>query len=436
MKVKTVVSFAIVAALFTGVGFFFGSQDLSDSENQGASNSDIDALQKDRQRLRDELAKSQRRLAQLEKDQQDFAALRASRGRSSQGTSSLPGSGTAVLDSSSQGAQLSATIERLQRELESARKKLQPMSDAELAAKVDEIQSNFEVALKGKDALGALAAMKALKALDSRAFPTVLKLWDALRKEDYLGLGKRERRALIDPAVMHWALSTEDLGLDEKLTARFQGAALRALRKLDGGDPEKLTKSYLAYMGRLGEPGALPEPDAKTGKRARDSYRQALRELSRVESPESARYLSGILGKNGYPEDVRLTALRGIARQADSSEEALKAVEDATFDTDPKIKSAAILVKKQLEAPVPGVFITKVRSDGQGHSLGIPVGGIIVSYNGQEVRDSGDIKRARKRAKDEFSVVKVQVNGEIREYKIKSGSRLGVDGNEVKGQGQ
>lgn len=435
MKAKTLISFAIVAGLFTGVGFFFGNQDLADSDNQGSVNSDIDALQSDRQRLRDELAKARRHIKQLEKDQQDFAALRSSGSPISATTKSLSGADTAVVDSAS-GGQLSATIERLQRELDLARAKLKPMTDAELAAKVDEIQSKFEVALKDKDALGALAAMKELKTLDSRAFPTVLKLWDALRKEDYLGLGKRERRALIDPEVMHWALSTEDLGLDGKLAARFQGAALKALRRLDGGDPEKLTKSYLAYLGRLGEPGALPEPDAKTGKRERDSYRRALRELSRVESPESARYLSGILGKNNYPEDVRLTALRGIARQADSSEEALKAVEDATFDADPKIKSAAILVKKQLEAPVPGVFITKVRSDGQGHSLGIPVGGIIVSYNGQQVRDSGDIKKARKRAKDDFSVVKVQVNGEIREYKIKSGSRLGVDGNEVKGQGR
>jgi len=434
MKSKTLFQFLFVAVLFSGVGCFISQQFVLDEEKAESSyDASFQALRTANARLKSELARAKRRISLLEEDQN--LAKRKKGPKSSSllpKTSELSSASTAIVGSN-QVVAMSQTIARLEKDLEAARKKLRPLSDEEMAEKVAEIKTKFESAIFDGQGKAALAAMKELSKLDSRAYPALLGLWNTMREKEWMGLGKRESRSWLSTDLMHWALNTENLGVDKKTTGRIQALSLKALRKMES-NPEKLAGSYVAFLDRLGDPKErVKEGEKGQKKKQRDSYRLALRELARVEDSQSTVYLTGVLNNNSYPSDVRLTALKGLTRQGDSSDEAFKAIEDAQYDSDPRIKNYAVLAKQQLNAPVPGVFITKVSGKGQGKKLGIAVGGIIVSYNGKTIRNNGDLKKQRKRAKGEFSTIRVQINGQVQTYKVKNNGDLGLAGNSVRG---
>jgi hypothetical protein len=429
---RPIIQSLVLAGIFSAVGFGFGAiffGDLQEDRDETAV-SQNDGRSAELQRLKSALAKAQAKIKILEEGQ----AL-ASESRTK--TTLLPA--PRLPDSATQEAKelftkLNTRIASLQEELDKERKKDAPLSDEEMAEKVQELKDKFDDALAKKSGADALKAMKELSKLDSRAYGTLVGLWDKMEKAKWLGLGWRERRGWASADLFHWALNPKGMSLgNEKLEQDFRVQAVWLLGWYED-DATKKADTYTSFLSTLTLPSELTEEEKRKRSRRRgwdadkDLYRASLRGLSRIPSSEASRLLTGLVSNAGAPNDIRLTAVRGLSKQLDDA--SLQALKYAVNDPDPQIRRSAELGLVRRDPPVRGWLITDITKNSQAATLGIESGSIIVGADGKNMTSSRDLFQKIYRSKEDVHV-SVYKNGAVQIYKFKGGQRLGVDGEDI-----
>lgn len=428
---KTLVLAGSCVAIGVGLGATFigelkedGTVQKDDSE--GAYLSEI-------QRLKSALASAQSKIKQLQLDE-----LQANKPQIRK-TTALPKMAlpdTADEQSKAVVAKLNERIADLEVELAAEKKKTAPLSDEEMAAKVQELKDKFNDAFAQKDGAAAMKAMKELAKLDSRAFEARVELWAKMEKSKWLGLGWRERRGWSTPELFHWALKPGEMKLsDPKMATEFRKTAVWLLGFSDD-EPSKKAKTFASFLGTLPLPTELTDEEKKARRGRRrwepdsDLYRASLRSIARIPSDESAQILTGLVNNSAAPNDVRLTAVRGLARQRDDA--SLQALKYAANDGDPEIRKTAEVGLVRRNPPIQGYLITDVTKNSQAAGLGLEAGSIITGADGKTMKPN-DIFQKIYRSKEPV-MVSVYKNGVVQTYKFKGGQRLGVNGEEVKPQ--
>lgn len=331
-------------------------------------------------------------------------------------------------------ALLRARIAELEAELAEADPEAKArLSDSAMAAKVSSIRARFAEALKDGDGPAAMALMAELAALDERAFPALVELWGQMREAGWPGVDKRERLAWANPEVLRWALLGEGLG-DDAVARRFLREAIGALRHIEP-DFARQAATLLAYLEKNSPQQFNARQLRKLGNRVSkiDPYRNALRQLGRIDDPASAARLGAVANQADLPRDMRLQAIDGLRRQrSDAAENALRV---AMNDADPRVRQAAELALGRRNPAATGYFITEHDRKSQARELGIAPGAIILSFEGKPVRRERDIERLRRRVKGPTASIQVYQDGQVRTVQLDPKRRLGIDGDSVQKRG-
>ncbi|MDF1666481.1 MAG: hypothetical protein P1V97_32330 [Planctomycetota bacterium] len=428
---KSILKSVALAGTCIAIGVGLGATFLAELKDESAILQDDDsaAYLSEIQRLKASLANAQSKIKQLQEE--DLLAARPKKRTTALPAISLPD--TADAQSKAVVAKLNERIADLQSELEAEKKKTAPLTDEEMATKVQELKDKFNDAFAQKDGQAALKAMKELAKLDSRAFEARVELWAKMEKNKWLGLGWRERRGWSSPELFHWALSPEGMKIaDPKMAKEFRKTAVWLLA-FSEDDPSKKAKTFANFLGTLPLPTELTDEQKKARQGRRrweadsDLYRASLRSIARIPSDDSAQILTGLVNNNAAPNDVRLIAVRGLARQKDDA--SLQALKFAANDGDPDIRRTAEVGLIRRDPPVQGYLITDVTKNSQAAGLGLEAGSIITGADGKTMKPN-DIFQKIYKSKDPV-MVSVYKKGVTQTYKFKGGQRLGVNGDEV-----
>lgn len=428
---KSILKSLALAGTCVAIGVGLGATFLTELKDDAGitENDDSAAYISEIQRLKASLTKAQSKIKQLQEE--ELLAARPKKTTTALPTIALPDNADA--QAKAVVAKLNEQIAELQSELDAEKKKTAPLTDEEMAAKVQEIKDKFNDAFAQKDGEAAIKAMKELAKLDSRAFETQVELWAQMEKNKWLGLGWRGRRGWSTPALFHWALTPEGLkNTDPKMAKEFRKTAVWLLAFSDD-EPSKKAKTFANFLGTLPLPTELTDEQKKArGGRRRweadsDLYRASLRSIARIPSEDSAQVLTGLVNNNSAPNDVRLIAVRGLARQKDDA--SLAALKFAANDGDPEVRRSAEVGLVRRNPPVGGYLITSVTKGSQAAGLGLEAGSIITGADGKSMKPN-DIFQKIYRSKDPVNV-SVYKNGVLQTYKFKGGQRLGVNGDEV-----
>lgn len=372
---------------------------------------------------------------------------------------------TAAVDSSVLAAR--ARLSKLQQELAMA--KSGKLTDAEMAAKISEAKGRFALAVADRDADAAAKAMKELADLDERAFPELVAMWKEMEESNWLrerepegeagrGRGRGRRRGpggrgnWASKPFFHWVLGESSLGLTSKMVEQLQSMAVMILSFMEA-DKGKLALTFSEFLGTLADPKELveeePKEPAQAGNRGRrgrrggrrgrrgpwgnryegDLYRSTLSALSRIKAPKAAETLASVALNRNLPGDVRRMATRGLRGQ--EGPEVDSALSTLAADANEEVRSQAERANKMNQSPVSGVYVTRINQGSQAEQLGIPVGAIIVSFDGKPVTGERDLRRFSRETKKDTVVMGVYVNGTTLQKTINAKKRLGVDGDSV-----
>lgn len=426
---KTLVLAGSCVAIGVGLGATFIGElkedgNVQKDDSEGAYLSEI-------QRLKSALASAQGKIKQLQMDE-----LKANKPLIRK-TTALPKMAlpdTADEQSKAIVAKLNERIADLEVELAAEKKKTAPLTDEEMAAKIRELRDKFDDAFAKKDGAAAVQAMREMAKLDSRAFKARVELWGQMEKNKWFGLDWRGTRGWSTDELLHWALKPDGMKLDDpKLAADFRKTAVWRLG-FSQEEPAKKAKTLASFLGTLPLPTELTDEQKKARRRRRgwkpddDLYRASLRNIARIPSEESAQILTGLVNNSAAPSDVRLTAVRGLARQKDDA--SLQALKYAANDGDPEIRKTAEVGLVRRNPPIQGYLITDVTKNSQAAGLGLEAGSIITGADGKTMKPN-DIFQKIYRSKEPV-MVSVYKNGVVQTYKFKGGQRLGVNGEEVK----
>jgi hypothetical protein len=431
---RSIMQSLVLAGVFSAVGFGLGAGFINDmaGDETDTQTKQSDLRSQELQKIREALAQAKSKIKRLEEGLELAHARGPSRKTSLLPTAALPaGAGQSAKDLV---AKLNSKISSLETDLAAERKKTAPLSDEDMAEKVRGIRDKFDDAFASKSGAEALKAMKELSKLDSRAYQTLVELWGQMEKSKWLGLGWRERRGWANADLFHWALKADGGPVsDPKLAADFRKQAVWLLGWYEE-DSAKKAETYSAFLATLPLPGELTEEQKKKRRGRRgmqadnDLYRSSLRSLSRIPSSATAQLLASLVNNSQAPSDIRLTAVRGLARQRDESSHL--ALKQAANDPDPLIRRTAELGLLRRDPPIRGYLITDVTKGSQAAGLGIEAGSIIVGSNGKTMTSSRDLFQSIYSSKTDV-VVSVYKNGAVQTYTFKGGQRLGVDGEDV-----
>lgn len=294
---------------------------------------------------------------------------------------------------------------------------------------VEDFEKQFQAAFAAKDGQAAWKAMAGIVKL--KDFPSYMQKWGQMREAKWLGLSQWERRGHRSAELLHWALTTSALGLNEEATKEFQRGALWNLNQYEK-DATKVSETLAIFIRSLPTPEAQKEN--RGGRRGwnRDPYRSALSSLSQVKDASAIQPLGAVLGNTKNPDDVRLSALRGLTWRKDDAARSI--IESHVNDPNEKIREKAQLSVKKNSPPVTGYLITSVDKDLPAAKAGLLVGHIITSINGKAIQSGRDII-ATVRAAQDGQVLPVVVHDGSSTKTLNltiAGRRIGVFGDSVK----
>lgn len=428
---KTLIICVLLPLMAGSVGLWLGGGALKElleepeKETAKAENPHLIENRELRQSIRD----AQRTLSVLDGQRQEAAEV---------AKKTLELNATELLAKPGEGAELTSLrgqIARLKSDIERAKNGEIVLDQVEIAQRIAEIKAGFEKAKAAGDGDGMISALSELAKLGESAYPDVLKLWKQLNDSNWSGVGFRARFGMgwADKDLFTWSLTSGALGVDAETARKFQGTAVMAYRRMET-DATKRAQTYSVFLSNSPAPSPLTDAQKNATGFQRmmtmieDPYRGAVMQVSRTNDPSSVTTLNKVLTDGEVPNDVKVVALTGLAKN--DSPEAEQAIDDALNDPDPEIQEAADLAKKLSNPTVAGFFILTV-SDGQLKSAGVVPGDYLVTYNGAVVRGMRDLFVLPQSAETETVEVVISSGGSIKKVEVSTTDPLGITGDYV-----
>lgn len=292
--------------------------------------------------------------------------------------------------------------------------KKKPKTPEEVAAYVEELRGRIPELVEKKDGKALIKLMHELASLGEQGYMSAIEISGILSQdvesgELKLGISQNEfYMAFGGPMVpvMVWGL-----GQGENVPAGFRIGAAYGLpwqRDVDAG------KIFLEAL--------------KTEKNA-DVARALAENLSGIVKPEMASDLAAAAKANLENPAVLPSIIQSLGNI--STDEAVGYLEEFARSDNESLRNEAELALIAVRPPAAGLLITYTAPNSQAETAGIRRGDIIVSYNGQAVKDLASLRdEIGRTGGDALVTVMVNRKGEMIPLTIK-GSKIGINGKAV-----
>ncbi|MEK7469739.1 MAG: PDZ domain-containing protein [Planctomycetota bacterium] len=290
------------------------------------------------------------------------------------------------------------------------------LTPEEAKARLEELRAQIPDIVAKKDGKALIKLMQEIAALGPIGYKTAIEISGIIAQDveggkNELGLSRNEFWMAFDGPmlpVMAWGLMQGD-----DIAAGFRAGSAYGL-------------SYHPEM----EPGKLFMELLKTEKSS-EVLRAIAENMEGVSKAGMEKDIASLLPQ--YAENPRMLTSMLDALVKIGSADSLASLEALARGDNEILRKEAAIAMIALKPPVEGIFVSLAVPNSQADNVGIKRGDIITSYNGSPVKDLEALQEQMDTI-PAGTIVEVMLNrdGEMVPLQIKSGSRIGINGKDVK----
>ena len=312
----------------------------------------------------------------------------------------------AYKDKESEAAELAAESNRLSIEEEKK-------ATAKALAKSQELIGNISNAILTKDKKAIIKYMKEFKELDKVAYPAFFEAWEQISNahdNEDLKVADLEFFNMLNKDLVNYVLDSNNTNVPNSArkwsvfhvitdTNREEESKVSTLMKLaEETNDDEITGMIIDLMAQMGQTAGVE-------------------------------YISKIMADTTRSTSLRVKAIESMMKYGEDADwEAIFALEG---DSDPQIVQQVQFARVSFDPPATGIFINYVGDATAAKEAGFAVGDILISYNGDKVRDLNALGSAKQKVGNESKVnCEVMREGTILMLTIRVG-QMGINGQGV-----